>query len=415
MNIFYTKRLLTAALLTLNFYLFAQIAPQSSPYYLDGEYEVVFEEHTGGNTDLYTFRPDVPVGETFPVFIFQLGANGLGSSAIDHTSYDLFMEHLASWGYIVVIIDDASAGLPNGGSFNNAYTWYEEKRDDPSHWMSDYADDNKVSVGGHSNGGVNATGFLQDHKEQIAGVIFFASYPSEGLLGIGGHDVGDFDGSVLSIAGNEDGQSTPEDCYGGYELFEETTCKYYVNIDGLGHGGFGDYVNPDQPVGSIGREDATASIRHFFISFLEFSMKSDQDAEKHLKSEEFQPTSTLEYESTCPYEEEDPIDEEEDPIDEEEDPIDEEEDPIDEEEDPIDDETAHVEEEEQILNVYPNPTSSVITIELNEPITSIIIMDNLGRVVYRQFENQEINLSSFPRGNYFIKINNQLVRKIVKH
>jgi len=405
------KTQLLIVVLTLSCSVFAQINPQDSPYYTDGTYDVLFEGHTGGDPDIYTFRPDVSVGEQFPVFIFQLGANGFGSSAIDHTSYDIFMEHLASWGYIVVVIDDAGAGLPNGASFNTVFDWYETKRDDPSHWMSDFANDDKVVLGGHSNGGVNATGFLQDNKESIEGVVFFASYPSEGIIGIGGHDISDFEGYVLSIAGNEDGQSTPDDCYGGYESFEQTACKYYVNIDGLGHGGFGDYDNPDQPVGTIGRDDATASIRHYLLSFMEFSMKNEDDAEKHLKSEEFQPTSTLEYESTCPYvEEEDPIDdEEEDPIDEEEDPIDEEEDPVDEEE------TANVDEKKRILNIYPNPTSSIVTIELNEPITSIMVTDNMGRVVYSHFENNKINLSSLPRGNYFIRINNQLVRKIVKH
>ncbi len=372
--------------------LMAQIAPMDSPYNSFGPFSVLSEAHTDSNPDVYSFRPDASAGEKFPVFMFQLGANGIGSNAIDHTSYDIFMEHLASWGYIVLVIDDASAGLPNGASFTSVYSWYEGKLNDQNHWMNEFADNDKVVVGGHSNGGVNATGFLQNNKESIAGVVFFASYPSEGVFGIGAHNIQDFGGYVLSIAGDEDGQSTPADCLNGYNLFQETECKYYVNIDGLGHGGFGDYVNANQPVGSIGRDDATASIRHYLVSFMEFSMKEIASAESHLKLEEFQPSSTKDYESTCPFV---GTDEEEEEEEEEED-------------------TTSTSEFEIKHTIYPNPTSGLLTIESDQSIQTIEVVNSLGKIVFTASQTNQIDVSHLERGVYILKLNNQFQKRFIK-
>lgn len=422
MNLLVKNTILCGLVVLLSLKTFGQIDPQSSPYYANGTYDVLNEAHTDVNPNVYSFRPDVPVGETFPVFIFQLGANGFGGSAIDHTSYDIFMEHLASWGYIVLVIDDASAGLPNGGSFSTVYDWYNGKISDNSHWLSDFANNDKVVVGGHSNGGVNATGFLQDHKQEIEGVVFFASYPSEGILGFGAHNIADFPGYVLSIAGDEDGQSTPSDCFDGYELFEEAACKYYVNIDGLGHGGFGDYDNPDQPVGSIGRDNATASIRHYLVSFMELSMKGNQSTEQHLKVEDFQPNTTKEYESTCPFEgvdedDDDPVDDDQDdPVDEEdEDPIDDDEDDL-EDEDPIDEEedTANLEEVELELTIFPNPTQSTVNIIINEEIETVSVYDNTGKKVVVSISENVLDFTNLSKGVYFVHVNNNYIHKVVK-
>lgn len=355
----------------------AQIAPQDSPYNDFGNYVVLSETVTSTTPDLKIFRPD-NTAETYPILFFQLGANPLfGDEVIDADTYDLFLEHLASYGYIVVVIDDASAGLPDASDFEEAYDWYEDKLTDTNHWMSDQADDEHVIVGGHSLGGVKASAFVNDFPEKVQGVVYFAAYPSQGVFNMGAHDVTDFDGYVLSLAGDEDDSSSPEECYEGYEAFENAECKYWVLIEGLAHGGFGDYENPDQPVGTMGRDNATASIRHFLVSFMEHTFKGNSAAETSLKESSNQPESVDEYESNCPLQEE----------------------------------PNSVVELDQVFNIYPNPvTEGVLFIEFGQTVdqAQIRVFDMFGRLImeeHGQGNRLELNIpSSLHSGQYVLDV-----------
>ena len=284
------------------YYLFldAQIAPQNSPYADVGPYTVLSDVDASANPDVYTFRPDVSNGETFPVFFFQLGANGFGSSAITASTYDIYLEHLASYGYVVILVNSSAAGFPNGSVYEDTYDWYLDKLADQNHWMSSTADPGRIVIGGHSLGGVQATAFLENNQSVIDGIVYFASYPSQGILGIGAHDIDNYAGNLLSIAGTEDGDSTPAECREGYDTYQGTACKYWVLIDGLGHAGFGNYETGGQVVGSIGRQDATATIRHYLVSFMEYTFKGDATAEQNLKQATSRPSTEEEFETTCP-------------------------------------------------------------------------------------------------------------------
>lgn len=262
----------------------AQIAPQDSPYADFGPYTVIADIDASPNPDVYTFRPDVSNGETFPVFFFQLGANGFGSSAITASTYDIYLEHLASYGYVVILVNRSAAGFPNGSVYQYAYDWYLEKLADQNHWMSSTADPGRVVVGGHSLGGVQASAFLENNQSVIDGIVYFASYPSQGVLGIGAHDIENYAGNLLSIARTEDDDSSPQECREGYDTYQGTQCKYWVLVEGLGHAGFGDYETGGQVVGSIVRPDATATIRHYLVSFMEYTFKGDATAEQNLKN-----------------------------------------------------------------------------------------------------------------------------------
>jgi predicted dienelactone hydrolase len=90
---------------------FSQVDPLSSPYYQEGSLSVTSETLTDATPALLTYRPTT--GGDYPVLLFQPGANGFGDDAIDVNTYDLYMEHLASYGYVVVVIDDMQGG-PNG-------------------------------------------------------------------------------------------------------------------------------------------------------------------------------------------------------------------------------------------------------------------------------------------------------------
>ena len=129
----------------------AQINPTASPYANDGSYTVMSDSNlTDLSSPLLFFYPQT--AGTYPVFMFQLGANGFGSSVINRHTYDLFMQNLASYGFVVIVIDDSQAGFPNGESYIETHDWFKNKVIDTVHWLNSYADTTKVVIGGHSNG-----------------------------------------------------------------------------------------------------------------------------------------------------------------------------------------------------------------------------------------------------------------------
>ena len=70
-------------------------------------------------------------------------------------------------------------------------------------------------------------------------------------------------------------------------------------------------------------------------------------------------------------------------------------------------------------NIFPNPIDDIVTVScLNKAILRIEIFDNLGKLVYSQANENTINIGSFPKGIYLIKMydtNEQVsVSKIIK-
>ena len=71
-------------------------------------------------------------------------------------------------------------------------------------------------------------------------------------------------------------------------------------------------------------------------------------------------------------------------------------------------------------NIFPNPVDDILNIScLNNAISRIEIFNNLGRKIYSQTDESTINVSSFSKGLYFLKVyytNEQVsVFKIVKN
>jgi pimeloyl-ACP methyl ester carboxylesterase len=86
-------------------------------------------------------------------------------------------------------------------------------------------------LAGHSLGGVMASSFAADQSDQVAGLIFLASYPSGDLI--------DVPFPVLSIYGSEDEVLNRE----SYDEAQVKLPDDYTEIvlDGGNHGQFGDY------------------------------------------------------------------------------------------------------------------------------------------------------------------------------
>ena len=365
--------------------LFSQINPIDSPYEGFGIYNVLSDSDMTTSPTILTYRPDNLNGAPYPVFIFQLGANGFTGNAINNHTYDIYLKHLASWGYVVIVVNDAQAGFPNGTSFTTVHNWYKAKVLDNTHWMSDYADVSKVVIGGHSNGGVNATALLINRPNEIQGIVYFASYPSSPFPN---HDVSNYAGVVLSLAGTEDATSTPTACKNGYNKFTSSSCKVWGLISGLDHGGFGDYLNANQPVGSIGRINATATIRHYLLSFMESQFKGDSDAFNHLHNVSNRPNTTNEFLSNCSLTSYDELNSNGD------------------------------------LNIYPNPFSENIVVKFKSNTfeeKEVTIIDLYGRVVkyISNIKNDYINIKveDLSSGLYTFKIkqgNKVLTNMVIK-
>ena len=67
------------------------------------------------------------------------------------------------------------------------------------------------------------------------------------------------------------------------------------------------------------------------------------------------------------------------------------------------------------ITFYPNPTSGMLT--FSKEIEKIEVIDNIGKVVMRFFDTNEINIESLPSGAYYLRItieDKTIMRKVIK-
>jgi hypothetical protein len=88
-------------------------------------------------------------------------------------------------------------------------------------------------IGGHSLGGSMAASYVYDHPGQIDGLVFLASYPADS------NNLSNYNGSVLSISGSNDGLATPIKIAHSIGLLPSST--KWVIVDGGNHAQFGWY------------------------------------------------------------------------------------------------------------------------------------------------------------------------------
>lgn len=110
-------------------------------------------------------------------------------------------------------------------------------------------------VGGHSLGGVRACQYIADDEDPDQGDVAL-----DGLVLVGSYcsaDISDSDVAVLSIAGSEDGLSTPETITNAARLLPTST--EFVELEGASHASFGDYGS--QPGDGVATADDTTVTR----------------------------------------------------------------------------------------------------------------------------------------------------------
>lgn len=172
-------------------------------------------------------------------FIFYPGGR------VDARSYAAPLHQIAAQGYFVALVPVRL----NLAFFDiNAAAPVIADHPEIEHWV----------VGGHSLGGVASELFAKDRSD-VAGIVFWASYPAD--EGIKYSDL-----RVLTIYGTND--------MAGVASFEETKSlnppgTQYVVIDGGNHSQFGDYgFQPGDNQATISRADQQAQIIEATVQFL---------------------------------------------------------------------------------------------------------------------------------------------------
>jgi len=356
----------------------AQINPANSPYFQDGPYQVVEEAFPDLSSPMLTYRPDNVNDGPYPLLIFHMGANQQGDTNIDWKSYDLFMKHLTSYGYVVGILQQVP-GAPTGPYFSNTLNFIDDEIATGNNWFSTYIDTEKIAVGGHSFGGVAASQIISDEPERVDAIVYFASFPF--LVPFIGQDVSRFTGKMLTIGGSEDTDTDYDEVLSGYNAYTGTDCKARFNIEGLGHAGFGDYQHPTQVVGSIGRTNATATLRHLLVSFMESTFKNTDLGNAQFLIETNYPDTVAEFENTCV----DVLS--------------------------TDDVSAN-----SIAKVYPNPVSSELNLTSVRDNVDVEIYNSLGQRVFTNttIQNNRIDVRNFQSGLYFLKLKHEGSKQIIK-
>ena len=133
-----------------------------------------------------------------------------------------------------------------------------------SAFTADAPDVERWYVGGHSLGGVRACQLAADAADdgaepEVVGLILFGSYCVD--------DLSDSGLAVLSIVGENDGLSTPEDVASRSGNLPDDTVT--VVIEGGNHAAFGDYgAQPGDGVATIDRQTARSEIADAVAEFV---------------------------------------------------------------------------------------------------------------------------------------------------
>lgn len=165
--------------------------------------------------DGYRFEPAIEREGTSkqPNLIFYPGA------MVEPESYSLFARKLAAAGYRVYI-----ASMPLHLAFTD--------QDRAEAFIAEHPDESYV-IGGHSLGGVFATRFAAEHREQLAGVFLLASYADKkGSLVHSSLP-------VLQITASRDGVLNWKSWGKAKRYMPDATT--YVTIEGGNHTQFGSY------------------------------------------------------------------------------------------------------------------------------------------------------------------------------
>lgn len=195
---------------------------------------------TGTTTEDTTTITLAPDGTASAGLVFYPGAR------VDTRAYQDILGPLANAGYLVVILK-VPLGIPllDVSQARGAM----DRHPEITSW----------AVGGHSLGGVSASTFAKSNPD-VSGLLLFASYPADSMA--------DFGSAVLSIAGSNDGLTTPDKIAASKPLLPPTTG--YATVEGGVHAFFGDYgEQPGDGEPGVSREQAQQQIAAESVRFMD--------------------------------------------------------------------------------------------------------------------------------------------------
>jgi predicted alpha/beta-hydrolase family hydrolase len=197
---------------------------------------------------LAAFQTDSQVTVTTePWLVFQpsdqIPSTGLiiyPGARVDPRAYAPIARSVAAQGYLVVIVpmplNLAVFGANRAAAVIQAFP-------DIQHWV----------IGGHSLGGSMAALYADNHRDQINGLVLWASYPANN------NNLSDSTIKVASIYGTQDGLATKDKIDTSRVLLPADTT--WVPIEGGNHGQFGWYGDqPGDNPATISRQDQQAQI-----------------------------------------------------------------------------------------------------------------------------------------------------------
>jgi hypothetical protein len=196
------------------------------------------------NHDYYVFTPK----EKSPATAFVFYPGGL----VDPRAYAPPLHAIAAAGYLAILVSMPFDLAPFGP--NRAQKIIRQ-----------YPGIKKWAIGGHSAGGSFACKYAKEHTGEIAGVVLWASWPSESFR------LDDTELKAISIYGTKDGQ--PDEIRDGAK--DLPADAIFVEIQGGNHTQFGYYdtapdpVQPGDGIADITREEQQTIIIKSTIEFLE--------------------------------------------------------------------------------------------------------------------------------------------------
>ncbi|WP_306807327.1 alpha/beta fold hydrolase [Peribacillus muralis] len=152
-------------------------------------------------------------------------SNGTGiilypGAKVEPEAYAYYAKQLAAEGYTVMVADVAfHFALLDMNKAADAKKLFPQMK----HWY----------IGGHSLGGVAAASYAYKHQDEVEGIIFLGSYPSNSS------DFAETDMPILSLYAEYDGLSTVEKIKGTKHLLSKETTMH--EIKGGNHAQFGMY------------------------------------------------------------------------------------------------------------------------------------------------------------------------------
>jgi len=167
---------------------------------------------------------------------------------VDPQAYTPQAHTIAAQGYLVVItpmpLNLAVFGANRAGSIIHAYP-------DIQNWV----------IGGHSLGGSMAALYADKHRDQIKGLVLWASYPASS------NNLTDSSIKVVSIYATQDGLATEDKINASRELLPTDTV--WVRIEGGNHAQFGWYgiQSGDNPA-TISRKDQQVQLTQATLELL---------------------------------------------------------------------------------------------------------------------------------------------------